>query len=69
MFWNIIVNVALIYVWIIVFHHQAGGAPDDIGQYVAVIVVSLITLIIFTFINRQNVLANVTKNVKEFEFE
>lgn len=69
MFWNIIINIFLIYVWIITFNHQAEGAPDDFGQYAAVIVVSMVTLVIFTFIDRQNVLANVTKNLQIFEFE
>ena len=68
-FWAIVVNVLLMYVWIIALYHNEGGAFDDFMNYAAVVVVSTSTQVIFTFIERSNVLANVTRSIKQFELE
>ena len=57
------------YAWIVAFHHQKGGAKDDMGNYLAVFVVSSINLVIFLFINSSNLAETLTKNKNEFEFE
>ena len=53
----------------IVLYHKPGGAKDDIPTYFGITLGVFIPTLIFSFVEQNNVLANVTKNIREFEYE
>ena len=64
MFWYMTLNVTLMYVIMTVLNHQIEGASQqDYFIYIAITVTSIVEMTIFLFFNKQNVLANVTKNI------
>jgi len=69
-FLYILANVIAMFVMITMFNKSetADATDDDYIVFIAVPFVSVINMTIFIFINSENVLANVTRSIHEFEF-
>ena len=68
-FWFAALNFIGIYVQVISINHKGEATRTSVAVYSISVILSVGTLLLFLFINKANVLANVQQNVTVFEFE